>query len=42
MGDNKEELEEMFPQLPFTWLTTASGDGFVFVLTYEDLVANFG
>ena len=40
MGDNKEELEDIYPNLPFTWLTTISGDGFVFALTYKDLIAN--
>ena len=40
MGDNKEELEYIYPNLPFTWLTTASGDGFVFAITYEDLITN--
>lgn len=37
MGDNRTELEGMYPDLPFTWLETISGDGFVFVLTYADL-----
>jgi ribosomal protein L3 glutamine methyltransferase len=37
MGDNREELETMYPDLPFTWLETQSGDGFVFVLSKADL-----
>ncbi len=37
MGDNREELEDMYPDLPFTWLETQSGDGFVFVLSLADL-----
>ncbi len=42
MGDNQEELESMYPLLPFSWLPTKSGDGFVFVLTYTELEACFG
>jgi ribosomal protein L3 glutamine methyltransferase len=41
MGDNQEELEELFPGLPFTWSTTETGEGFVFVLTKADLSAYF-
>lgn len=37
MGDNRYELEDMYPDLPFTWLDTASGDGFVFVISRADL-----
>ncbi len=37
MGDNRFELEDLYPDLPFTWLETESGDGFVFVLTKQDL-----
>ncbi len=37
IGDNREELEEMYPRLPFVWLETISGDGFVFVITRSDL-----
>ncbi len=37
MGDNRSELENMYPDLPFTWLDTISGDGFIFVLTRADL-----
>lgn len=40
MGDNKEKLENIYPNLPFSWLTTISGDGFVFALTHENLIAN--
>jgi ribosomal protein L3 glutamine methyltransferase len=39
IGHNREALEAAFPQLPFVWLDTSSGDGFVFLLTYQDLVA---
>ncbi|MFC7418554.1 50S ribosomal protein L3 N(5)-glutamine methyltransferase [Iodobacter arcticus] len=38
IGHNREELETSFPELPFVWLDTESGDGFVFLLTREMLV----
>jgi ribosomal protein L3 glutamine methyltransferase len=37
IGHNREALEAAYPQLPFTWLDTASGDEFVFLLAREDL-----
>lgn len=37
MGDNQVQLQARYPTLPFTWLSTASGDGFVFVLTRNEL-----
>lgn len=37
IGHNREELEMQFPDLPFTWLEVAAGDGFVFLLTREQL-----
>ena len=37
MGDNRHELEDMYPDLNFNWMETLSGDGFVFVLTRADL-----
>jgi ribosomal protein L3 glutamine methyltransferase len=37
VGHNRDELEQAFPQLPFTWLETSGGDGFVFLLTAADL-----
>jgi ribosomal protein L3 glutamine methyltransferase len=37
MGDNRDELELMYPDLNFNWLETISGDGFVFLLTRADL-----
>lgn len=40
IGHNREELERKFPHLPFTWLTTSGGDGFVFLLTREELLAH--
>jgi ribosomal protein L3 glutamine methyltransferase len=41
MGDNRTELEQMYPDLPFTWLDTLSGDGFVFALSRADLADYF-
>ena len=41
MGDNCAELEERYPDLPFNWLENTSGDGFVFVLTRDDLADYF-
>ncbi len=41
MGDNCVELEERYPDLPFNWLENTSGDGFVFVLTRDDLADYF-
>lgn len=38
IGHNREYLETAYPQLPFTWLDTQSGDGFVFLLTREQLM----
>lgn len=38
IGHNRDVLEQAFPELPFTWLTTSGGDGFVFLLTREDLL----
>lgn len=37
IGHNRDELEAHFPDLPFVWLDTESGDGFVFLLTREML-----
>ncbi|WP_434777823.1 50S ribosomal protein L3 N(5)-glutamine methyltransferase [Neisseria sp. Ec49-e6-T10] len=41
IGHNRDILETTFPSLPFTWLETSSGDGFVFLLTREDLLGDF-
>lgn len=38
IGHNRDVLEADYPELPFTWLDTASGDQFVFLLTREELV----
>lgn len=37
IGHNRDVLEAAFPTLPFTWLDTAGGDQFVFMLRREDL-----
>lgn len=37
IGHNREALERAFPRLPFTWLETSGGDGFVFLLTGSQL-----
>ncbi len=37
IGHNRETLERAFPRLPFTWLETSGGDGFVFLLTGAQL-----
>ena len=37
IGHNREALELAFPRLPFTWLETSGGDGFVFLLTGAQL-----
>jgi ribosomal protein L3 glutamine methyltransferase len=39
IGHNREALEAAFPRLPFTWLETSGGDGFVFLLEREALAA---
>ena len=38
IGHNCAELEAAYPDLPFTWLETSGGDGFVFLLTREQLL----
>lgn len=38
IGHNRDVLEACYPELPFVWLDTASGDGFVFLLTREMLL----
>ncbi len=37
IGHNRAALEEIFPQIPFTWLETSAGDGFVFMLKRDHL-----
>ena len=38
IGHNRNVLEAAYPELPFTWLETSGGDGFVFLLTREQLL----
>lgn len=38
IGHNREALERAYPELPFMWLPTSGGDGFVFLLTREQLL----
>lgn len=37
IGHNRVALEEAYPDLPFTWLSTHAGDDFVFLLTRDQL-----
>lgn len=37
IGHNRDVLEAAYPNLPFTWLDTDSGDQHVFMLRHEDL-----
>lgn len=37
IGHNRDVLEEAYPDLPFTWLSTHAGDDFVFLLTRDQL-----
>lgn len=37
IGHNREDLEAAFPNTPFTWLDTAAGDQYVFLLRREEL-----
>ncbi|HEX6735199.1 MAG TPA: 50S ribosomal protein L3 N(5)-glutamine methyltransferase [Azonexus sp.] len=39
IGHNRAELEDAFPELPFTWLDTAAGGDYVFLLRAADLPA---
>ena len=38
IGHNRDVLERQYPELPFVWLDTSGGDGFVFLLTREQLL----
>lgn len=39
IGHNRDVLEAAYPDLDFVWLETSGGDGFVFLLTREQLLA---
>jgi ribosomal protein L3 glutamine methyltransferase len=40
IGHNRNALEATYPDLPFTWLSVAAGDDFVFLLQREDLIGS--
>jgi ribosomal protein L3 glutamine methyltransferase len=37
IGHNRAALDRKHPRVPFTWLATSAGDGFVFLLRRPDL-----
>ncbi|MBN9421499.1 MAG: 50S ribosomal protein L3 N(5)-glutamine methyltransferase [Candidatus Accumulibacter sp.] len=37
IGHNRDDLEAAYPEPPFTWLDTAAGDQYVFLLRREEL-----
>lgn len=39
IGHNRAALEAAYPELPFTWLDVSAGDGYVFLLCREQLLA---
>lgn len=39
VGFNREGVETAFPDLPLTWAETSAGDGVVFLVTREELLA---
>jgi ribosomal protein L3 glutamine methyltransferase len=39
VGDGRDAVERIFPDLPLTWLTTSAGDDMVFLARQEDLPA---
>ncbi len=39
VGFNREGVEQAFPDLPLTWAETSAGDGIVFLITREELLA---
>ena len=39
IGHNRKALERAYPRVPFTWLETSAGDGFLFLLEKEQLPA---
>ncbi|MDE4974177.1 50S ribosomal protein L3 N(5)-glutamine methyltransferase, partial [Francisella tularensis subsp. holarctica] len=38
VGNSQYALMEMFPDIPFTWLSFADGVDGVFLITYDELV----
>jgi ribosomal protein L3 glutamine methyltransferase len=39
VGFNRDGVEAAFPHIPFTWAEVSAGDGVVFLITREELVA---
>jgi ribosomal protein L3 glutamine methyltransferase len=37
IGHNRDNLEQVYPETPFTWLETSAGDEFVFLLKRDQL-----
>lgn len=37
IGHNRRALERAYPRVPFTWLDTSAGDGYVFLLEREQI-----
>lgn len=37
IGHNRKALERAYPRVPFTWLDTSAGDGYVFLLEREKI-----
>jgi ribosomal protein L3 glutamine methyltransferase len=37
IGHNRDNLEQVYPDIPFTWLETSAGDEFVFLLKRDQL-----
>jgi len=37
IGHNRDDLEAAYPAVPFTWLDTAAGDEYVFLLNHDEL-----
>jgi ribosomal protein L3 glutamine methyltransferase len=37
IGHNRKALERAYPRMPFTWLDTSAGDGYVFLIGREQL-----
>ncbi len=42
VGNSHVALAERFPEIPFVWLTSASGDESVFLLSAEELIRHAG
>ena len=37
IGHNRDNLEQVYPDMPFIWLETSAGDEFVFLLKRDQL-----